>query len=102
MNSSIRILAREENGTGHSKVIIPHPNESGARKDEQGNIIAAHFIREGAVTVNGNPLLDIQLGPSVSKDPFLQFRFTGKKGDLLHVSFLDNKDVTFVAETVVQ
>jgi sulfur-oxidizing protein SoxZ len=102
MSSSVRIFALEENGSVHVKVIIQHPNESGSRKDEQGNLVAAHFIREGAISLNGNPLLDIQFGPSVSKDPFFQFRLTGKKGDLLHVSFLDNKDVTFVAEAVVQ
>jgi sulfur-oxidizing protein SoxZ len=102
MSSSVRIFAREESGTVQVKVIIPHPNESGARKDEQGNLVAAYFIREGTASLNSNPLFDIQLGPSVSKDPFLQFRFTGKKGDVLQVSFLDNKDVRYSAETVVQ
>ena len=102
MSSSIRILAREENGVVSAKVIIPHPNESGTRKDETGSLVAAHFVREGTVTVNGNSLLDIELGPSVSKDPFLQFRFSGKKGDLLKVSFLDNREGRFVAEALVQ
>ncbi|MEI6757850.1 MAG: thiosulfate oxidation carrier complex protein SoxZ [Chlorobium sp.] len=102
MSSSIRILAREENGVVLAKVIIPHPNESGTRKDEKGSLVPAHFVREGTVTVNGNSLLDIELGPSVSKDPFLQFRFSGKKGDLLKVSFLDNREERFVAEALVQ
>ncbi len=102
MSSTIRIFAREESGAVHAKVIIPHPNESGARRDENGILIAAHFIKEGAVYLNGNPLMELQLGPSVSKDPFFQFRFFGKRGDLLHVSFIDNKEVTFVADAVVQ
>lgn len=101
MSSTLRILAREENGTVLAKVIIPHPNESGTRKDEQGNVIAAYFIREGTIALNGSPLLDIELGPSVSKDPFLQFRFTGKKGDRLQVSFLDNRGFQFFADAVV-
>ncbi|MGB7511819.1 MAG: thiosulfate oxidation carrier complex protein SoxZ [Pelodictyon phaeoclathratiforme] len=102
MSSSVRIFAREESGIVHVKIIIPHPNESGSRKDEQGNLVAAHFIKEGAVFLNGKPLFDIQLGPSVSRDPFLQFRFSGKKGDIVKVSFIDNKDEHFVADTVVQ
>ncbi len=102
MSSSVRIIAREESGIVSVKIIIPHPNESGSRKDEQGQLVAAHFIKEGAVSLNKNPLFDIQLGPSVSKDPFLQFKFTGKKGDFLQVSFLDNKGERFIAETVVQ
>jgi len=96
------MLALEESGIVKVKIIIPHPNESGTRIDELGNTVAAHFIREGAVSLNNRPLVDLQLGPSVSKDPFLQFRFTGKKGDVLSVSFLDSTNEYFVAETIVQ
>ncbi len=102
MISSIRVLAREEFGIVQLKVIIPHQNETGTRKDEHGVIIPAYFVREGSVTLNGAPLLDIELGPSVSKDPFLQFRFPGKKGDALKVAFLDSRNELFASETVVQ
>ena len=102
MSSSLRIIAREENGTILVKVIIPHPSESGLRKDEQGNTVPAHFIMEGSVTLNGVPVVALELGPAVSKDPFLQFRFKGKKGDTVNVIFLDNHNEQFTAETVVQ
>ena len=102
MSSSIRILASEENGIVSVKVIIPHPNESGTRKNEQGFVVPAYFVREGSVTLNGDSLFVIELGPAVSKDPFLQFRFTGKKGDVLKVVFLDNHGGLFEAETIVQ
>jgi len=102
MSGIVRILAREESGIVQVKIIIPHPNESGTRKDEQGVLIPAHFVREGSVTVNGAALLDIELGPSVSADPFLQFRFPGKKGDVLNVFFLDSRNEPFAAEAVVQ
>jgi sulfur-oxidizing protein SoxZ len=101
MNESVRIAAREESGIVTAKVIIPHPSESGARKDESGNIVPAHFIKTGTVTLNGSPLLDIQLGPAVSKDPFLQFRFKGVKGDILKVLFHDSGNDQFAAETRV-
>jgi sulfur-oxidizing protein SoxZ len=39
---------------------------------------------------------------SISADPFLQFRFPGKKGDVLKVTFLDNRNELFTAEAVVQ
>jgi sulfur-oxidizing protein SoxZ len=101
MSESIRMVAREENGIVLVKLVIPHPSESGARKDELGNFIPAHFLRTGSVLLNGELLLDIQLGPSVSKDPFLQFRFEGKKGDRLNVSFYDSKNQQFAGEAVV-
>lgn len=102
MSGIVRILAREESGIVQVKIIIPHPNESGTRKDELGIVVPAHFVREGSVKVNGAALLDIELGPSVSTDPFLQIRFQGKKGDVLNVTFLDNRNELFTAEAVVQ
>jgi sulfur-oxidizing protein SoxZ len=97
----MRIFAKEEGGTVSVKIIIQHPNESGTRKDEAGNIVPAHFIREGSVLLNGKPLFDLQLGPSVSRDPFLQFRFSGKKGDALALRFIDSKNQEFAAEATV-
>jgi sulfur-oxidizing protein SoxZ len=101
MSESIRIVAREDDGIVSVKLVIPHPNESGSRKDEQGNLVPPHFIRTGAVLLNGKTLLDLQLGPSVSKDPFLQFRFAGRKGDVLKIFFVDSRSEQFAAETVV-
>ena len=101
MSDNIRMVAREESGMVTAKLVISHPNESGTRKDEQGNLVPANFVRTGTVTLNGSPLLDLQLGPSVSKDPFLQFRFAGKKGDSLKVSFTDSGNMVFAAESVV-
>ncbi|MBM3162726.1 MAG: thiosulfate oxidation carrier complex protein SoxZ [Chlorobi bacterium] len=97
----MRIFAKEEGGIVSVKIVIPHPNESGTRKDESGKIVPAHFIREGSVQVNGKPLLDIQLGPSVSRDPFMQFRFSGKKGDRLTLRFIDTRNQEFAAEALV-
>jgi len=99
---SVRIVAIEAQGTVTAKVIVPHPNESGRRKDEQGNFIPANFVTEASGTLNGASLFTMQLGPSVSKNPFLQFRFKGKKGDKLKVSLKDNKQKTYEAETVVK
>ncbi len=97
----MRILAKEDSGIVSVKVIISHPNESGSRKDESGNLVPAHFIKEGFVSLNGQPLLELQLGASVSKDPFLQFKFAGKKGDRLSLRFTDSMGNEFSAEAAV-
>ncbi len=99
---SIRIVAVEANGTVTAKVIVPHPNESGRRKDDQGVFVPANFVTEASATLDGAPLFAMQLGPSVSKNPFLQFRFKGKKGEKLKVSLKDNKQKAYAAETVVK
>lgn len=97
----MRIFAKEDNGIVAVKVVIPHPNESGTRKDESGSIVPAHFVQEGSVLLNGQQLLELQLGPSVSRDPFLQFRFAGKKGDRLTLRFTDSKQQEYSGEAVV-
>ncbi|MBM3422186.1 MAG: thiosulfate oxidation carrier complex protein SoxZ [Chlorobi bacterium] len=97
----MRVLATESAGVVSVKVIIPHPNESGTRKDDSGNVVPAHFVKEGSVMLNGRPLLDLQLGPSVSKDPFIQFRFAGKKGDKLALRFIDSSNQEFSSEVSV-
>ncbi|ARM30030.1 thiosulfate oxidation carrier complex protein SoxZ [Prosthecochloris sp. HL-130-GSB] len=102
MSSSVRIVAVENQGVASAKVIIPHPNESGRRKDEQGNLVPAHFITEATAALNGAELFSMQLGPSVSKNPFLQFRFRAGKGDRLSVVCRDNKQNSYTAETVVR
>ncbi len=102
MSDGVRMVAREENGIVSVKLVILHPSESGARKDENGNLVPAHFLKTGIVHLNGAPLIDLQLGPSVSKDPFLQFRFEGKKGDVLTMTFTDSKNVQFTTQGNVQ
>ncbi len=102
MSVQVRIVATEAAGVVTAKVIVPHPNESGRRKDELGNLVPAHFVTEAQGRLNGVALFEMQLGPSVSKNPFLQFRFKGKKGDKLNVVLLDNKQNSFEAETVVK
>lgn len=100
--SLLRIVAIEEQGVVSAKVIIPHPNESGMRKDEAGNTVPAHFIQEAEVKLNGASLFVMQLGPSVSRNPFLQYRFRGKKGDTMSVTCKDNHGVTFAGEELVK
>ncbi|RDD31252.1 thiosulfate oxidation carrier complex protein SoxZ [Prosthecochloris sp. ZM] len=102
MSAQVRIVATEVAGVVTAKVIVPHPNESGRRKDELGNLVPAHFISEAKGSLNGTALFEMQLGPSVSKNPFLQFRFKGGKGDTLNVVLLDNRQNSFAAETVVK
>ncbi len=100
--SLLRIVAVEDQGVVSAKVIIPHPNESGMRRDEGGNIVPAHFVQEAEVKLNGDSLFEMQLGPSVSRNPFLQYRFKGKMGDKMSVTCKDNHGVVFTGEALVK
>jgi sulfur-oxidizing protein SoxZ len=74
------------------RLLMSHEMESGQRKDADGKVVPAHFIREVQVKHNGRTVLAAQWGPAVSKNPFLQFSFSGgKPGDRIQVSWVDNR-----------
>ena len=74
------------------RVLMTHEMESGQRKDADGKVIPAYFIREVSARHNGRPILAAQWGPAVSKNPFLSFRFAGDKpGDKVIITWTDNK-----------
>ncbi|ACF13115.1 Sulphur oxidation protein SoxZ [Chloroherpeton thalassium ATCC 35110] len=99
--NKIRMVAKEANGIVTVKAVINHPNESGFRKDEDGNFVPAHHLTEAEAKLNGQRLMQMQLGPSIAKNPLISFQFLGKKGDKLHVLFKDNKNEVFTADTEV-
>lgn len=88
----MRMRAAVKDGVTEVRVLMPHPMESGQRKDSFGNPIPAHHITEVTATHNGKVVLSAQFGPSVSKDPYLLFKFQGGvKGDRVAVSWVDNR-----------
>ena len=74
------------------KVLMAHEMETGQRKDSAGKTIPAWFIQNVTATHNGKTVLSAQWGPAVSKNPFLEFRFSGgKAGEKVVVTWTDNR-----------
>ena len=74
------------------KVLMAHEMETGQRKDSAGKSVPAWFIQNVTATHNGKTVLAAQWGPAVSKNPFLEFRFSGgKAGEKVLVTWVDNK-----------
>ena len=73
------------------KVLMPHPMETGLRKNPVGEgFVPIHYIHHVVATHNDRPVLDAQWSRSVSKNPFLEFRVRGaKSGDRIAVSWED-------------
>ena len=92
-SKSIRLKAKAENGETTVKALIKHPMETGRRKDkESGELVPAHYIEEVTCSYQGEPLLTSELGPTISKNPFLSFKFTGgTAGEKVELSWKDNK-----------
>jgi sulfur-oxidizing protein SoxZ len=88
----MRIRAQAAGDKATVRVLMSHEMETGLRKDAAGKVIPAWFIQEVAAQLNGKTVMTAQWGPSVSKNPFLQFNVKGAKaGDKITVDWTDNK-----------
>ena len=66
--STIKIRAKESNGSVTVKALVKHPMETGQRKDNKtGEKIPAHFIQEVVGRANGDEVIVVHWGPAVSK-----------------------------------
>ena len=86
----IRALAAGDKAT--VRMLLGHEMESGQRKDAAGKTIPAWYIQTISVLLNGRQVLSAQWGPSVSRNPFVQFTLKGAKaGDRITVAWVDNR-----------
>ena len=91
MSDPMRVRATEKDGIVDVKILMKHDMESGQRKDASGKVIPAWFISALNVKAQGKDVFNAQFGPAVSKDPFLNFKYKGAKGDTLVVNWVDTK-----------
>jgi sulfur-oxidizing protein SoxZ len=92
MADPMRIRAQAAGDKTTVRVLMSHEMETGQRKDSSGKVIPAWFIQEVSATLNGKPVMSGQWGPSISKNPFLQFTVKGAKaGDKIAVTWTDSK-----------
>jgi len=92
MADPMRIRAQSAGDKTTVRVLMSHEMETGQRKDSAGKLIPAWFIQEVTAAHNGKPVLTAEWGPSISKNPFLQFVVKGAKaGDKITISWVDNK-----------
>jgi sulfur-oxidizing protein SoxZ len=87
----IRIRAQARNGGTDIHVLMPHPMETGFRKDPAGDFIAAHYITDVEIVVAGRTVLTATLSRAVSEDPLLFFRIKGgRPDDPIRVAWVDS------------
>ena len=103
MADPIRIRAQVVDGTTDVHVLMPHPMETGLRKDDGGNFVPAHYIREVQITLGARVVLKARFGRGVAEDPLLHFRVKGgASGERIEVAWVDSRgerrtDQTFLA-----
>jgi len=101
MSNPMRIRAQENQGIVDVKILIRHDMESGLRKGEDGVLVPAWYIHTLKVETQGAEVFNAQFGPAVSRDPFVNFRYQGAKGDKLFVTWMDTKNDSRRDEVIV-
>jgi sulfur-oxidizing protein SoxZ len=102
MADPMKIRATAKDGVADVRVLMAHEMESGQRKDAAGQLIPAWHISEVTAALNGKPVLRVQWGPAISKNPYLSFKVKGAKaGDTVTVNWVDNKGDKRTDETKV-
>ncbi len=102
MADPMRIRAQVAGDKTTVRVLMSHEMETGQRKDSAGKTIPAWFIQEVTASLNGKTVLRAEWGPSIAKNPFLQFTVKGAKaGDKIAIAWLDNKGDKRSDETTV-
>lgn len=88
----VKIRGKIKNGVAKIKALMPHPMETGTRRDANDQIIPAHFIEQVVCELNGNMTLTAEWGASVSKNPYFAFKVLGaKSGDVVKITWTDNQ-----------
>ena len=102
MADPMRIRAQASGEKATVRVLMSHEMETGQRKDATGKTIPAWYIQEVSAQLNGKAVMTAQWGPSVSKNPFLQFNVRGAKaGDKISIAWTDNRGDKRVDEATV-
>jgi sulfur-oxidizing protein SoxZ len=92
MAEPIRIRAQLKEGVTEVHVLMPHPMETGFRKDDAGRPISAHYITDVQISVQGRTVLSATLSRAVSQDPLLYFHFKGgRANDTIRVDWIDTR-----------
>lgn len=103
MADPMRIRAQLQGDNAVVRVLMSHEMESGQRKDASGNLVPAWYIQDVEAKLNGKTVFSAEWGPSVSKNPYLQFTVKGAKaGDKVAVSWKDNKGDSRTDEVAVK
>lgn len=91
MADPMRLRATLTGDTVAVKVLMAHVMETGQRKDTDDNIVPARYIVSVTARCNGREVLSADWGPSISKNPYLAFRFKGAAmGDTVVITWTDS------------
>lgn len=74
--------------------VIRHPMESGFRRTERGELIAANLIRQFVCRFNGKEMFRADLHPGMGADPSIRFPFRVEQPGEMECEWLGDQGLT--------
>ena len=103
MAAKVKIRGKLKDGIANVKSLMPHPMETGTRRDPDGNRIAAHYIETVTCYKNDQEIIKAFWGPSVSKNPYFAFKArNATAGDVIKIAWVDNLGETSSGELTLK
>ena len=98
--SSIKIRCVSLPNATEVRLLISHPMENGRNRDAiTGQLIPAHYIQQVQLAVNHQAVVEIDMGGSMAKNPYLALHLQPlTPGDRLTVRWQDNRQQSDQAE----
>jgi len=91
----MKIKAKEKAGVVKAKVAISHNMLTYDQAKKKGK--EANFITHVTATVGDKVVYDASTSQFLSKNPLIKFKFAGKKGDELKITYTQLKGEVFFA-----
>lgn len=85
------------------KAMVPHPMETGRRRDNRGKPIPRRIIHTFTCTYNGAEIFRVDMNPGIAANPYFAFHtIATESGSLTFTWFDDNGEtITATAEITV-
>lgn len=84
---NMKIKAKEKDGVVKVLVQMTHAMMTYAQAEKKG--LDANFITHVVAKVEGKTVYELSSSQFISRDPILKFKFHGKKGQILEVTWTD-------------
>lgn len=85
------------------KSLISHPMESGQRKDKKtGELIPRKIINKFVATFNGEMVVDFDLDPAISANPYFQFDMTVPEAGTIRFEWTDDDGTVYDLEKEIK
>ena len=83
----MKLKAKEKNGIVKAKVLMKHDMTTYNQAKKKG--IKANFITHVTASVDGKIVYEVSTSQFLSKNPILKYKFRGKKGQKLTMTWVD-------------